>query len=145
MIKLLNRFSMKFYPRLNIWKSSTGALTYNPETKEAYSYRWYCLAKKYNKRGMVLNTYSYSVSTARHVRNMRQFFIENGIKYTEIEAPRGLQDLEAACMGYQHDIYALQAAIEKKGSRKATNEERKEEIKRLIKKIQFIYSLEGAK
>ena len=55
----------KYYPRLKIYKNSTGTFTYNPETGEAHSYTWWKFAMVY-KGVRIFNGYRYSPSTGRH-------------------------------------------------------------------------------
>lgn len=81
--------------RSGIFSNSTGSLTWDPIAQEARSYRWYVLAKRINGV-LYLNTYGYSVTTSKHVSIMRRHFERAGIEYRDIEAPRGLQDLETA-------------------------------------------------
>lgn len=86
---------LKWRPRKGVYTSASGNLVYNPSAKVAHSYDWYVPAKEINGV-MVLNTYRYSVTTAKHVYKMIQLFEERGVNYITLEAPRGLQDLDCA-------------------------------------------------
>lgn len=97
--------ALKFYPRLGIFKTPSDHLTFDPLTLEARSYRWYSIARKL-KGKLVLNDYAYSVTTRKHTGILQQLFRELGLSYVSIEAPQGLQNLDAACA---HSALAWQA------------------------------------
>lgn len=59
----------KFYTRLGIYKNNGGTYTFNPKTKEAYSYRHWPLLKEFNG-WLVVNCRGYSVTTTRHVSHL---------------------------------------------------------------------------
>ncbi len=71
----------------------TVSVSFDFETGEAYSFEWYRLGGVV-KGKYILNSYRYSHSTSDHVRSLRKTLKLLGIKYTELEAPRGLQRLE---------------------------------------------------
>jgi hypothetical protein len=54
---------MKWYKRLKVFKASN--VSYNPETKEAYSYGWWKFVTKVNGK-VVFNRHHYSSSTCKH-------------------------------------------------------------------------------
>lgn len=81
--------------RLKIFKRTN--LTWDPQTGIGYSYHWYEIAKVI-KGQLVLNTYRYSVSTAKHVRLLRNLFDFLELSYVEIDAPSGLQNLNNAAI-----------------------------------------------
>jgi hypothetical protein len=68
--------TLKWRPRLKIWKS--GALLWDPEREEAWSYNW-CFAKRINGK-MVFNEYRYSNTTTRHQSEIHSFFRSHKIK-----------------------------------------------------------------
>lgn len=131
---------MKYYPKLNLYKASN--LSYNPETEEAYSYKWYCLARRYGDL-MVVNRYNYSSTTIKHLYKIRKLFDSLDIQYIEIEAPHGLKDLVMAEKHYLGKIDYLEKKIANPRSRKSTNEERELEIANLLGQIDFIQELRG--
>jgi hypothetical protein len=88
---------MKYYSRLNQYKASN--LIYDCESDSAWSYDWYCLAKRFNGV-MIVNNYSYSPTTVKHYYKIRKLSNEMGIEYKTIEAPRGLQNLASAMAHY---------------------------------------------
>lgn len=67
----------------------------DPETGLAHSYEWYELGKIINGT-YVVNSYSYSSSTRGHYYNLCNTLKLLGVKFIELEAPKGLQDLEAS-------------------------------------------------
>jgi len=83
---------MKLFTRLGIYKNSSGTLTFNPETKEAFSYEWYQLVGEF-KGKVFLNKFRYSRTTGKHVQEIRSLLKELGISFIAIEASHGLQAL----------------------------------------------------
>lgn len=84
---------------------------WDPTTGYGHSYRWYTLAKVIRGQ-QVLNTYAYSQQTSGHVGKLRRLFDLLGVKYLEIDAPQGLQDLSRA-MGYAIESLAEERVAEK--------------------------------
>lgn len=91
----------------NTFENYKASCTFHPATLNGYSYGWYLLTAKI-KGLVVLNSYAYSNQTAKHVSKMRNLFSILGIRYVEIHAPRGLQDLNAAL---EHHVYQLAKAM----------------------------------
>jgi hypothetical protein len=85
--------ALKYMTRLKLFKGCNGKLDFDPVTGLGHSYTWYEIAKVINGK-LVLNTYRYSVTTSGHVGTLRSLFRQVGLKYIEVEAPRGLQDLD---------------------------------------------------
>lgn len=133
---------MKFYPRLNMYKAAN--VTFNPDTLEAYSYRWWRFVEVVNGK-VVFNNYRYSVSTARHQSKVRSLLSQLGITIdVTIECPEGLQSayaIESAISLYQARIDTLTAEMNKLSTRKAKNAERATDIKALKAQIKLIQSL----
>lgn len=94
--------SLKYRPRLKYFKNGEKS-GFDPMTGLGHSYDWYDLTRVF-KGKLVLNTYRYSMQTCRHISDMRGLFEEMGLKYIEVEAPRGLQNLDAA---YTHLVNEL--------------------------------------
>lgn len=135
---------LKFYPRLNLYKSSTGSLVYNPVTRIATSYRWYEIFKVIN--GIkCLNVHSYSTTTAKHVSKLRCFLNPWRNDTFYFEAPRGLQDLNYAIEYYNRKIVTLKNKMMMPRTHKAKNEERSIEIENHQETIKRIESLMGKK
>lgn len=113
---------MKYYKTLNLYKASN--VTFDPSKCKAVSYGWWEFVSDIGGV-IVFNNYHYSISTQRHQRKVRGVMRELGIVAgITIESPGGLQDLESARKYYMFLITELEAAITRKGSRKAKNEER---------------------
>lgn len=84
---------MKYMKRAGIYKASN--LDFNPKTGLGHSYDWYEITKTIQGK-LVLNTYPYSVTTRKHVRKLEELIEQLYISVTRIEAPEGLQNLQAA-------------------------------------------------
>ena len=119
------RHTLKYFPRLGIYKSSN--VTFDPVTCQGYSYKWYRLVDKIGNT-VVLNTYSYSNTTIRHIYKVRRVLEDLRIQYVEIEAPAGLQNLEDALEYYKVLNKSLLEAINNPRSNRAANNERVHEI-----------------
>ena len=96
--------SLNWGPKRGTFKSTSGQLEFNPNTGIATSYQWYQIAAVL-KGKLVLNTYRYSVTTSKHVGELRSLFRALNLKYVSIEAPNGLQNLDIAT-GTQVELYA---------------------------------------
>ena len=148
------RTSLKYYPRLKVWKNTTGSVTFDPETFEAHSYTWWKFVCKIGDY-IVLNTYSYSVSTSAHQAEVFSllenkynincyYYCEDEPKnpnVIQIEAPDGLGKLHAAIRHYTGMIKELLKAINTPRSHKKKNEERRALIEEYKKKISIIECL----
>lgn len=126
---------MKYYSRLKQYKASN--LTFDPAIGEGRSYEWYAIARKFNGV-LVLNTYRYSNTTARHVNKLRKLFRSVGLEWMEIDAPRGLQNLSAARELAVSRIQNLTAEINKPRSRPEKNAERFRAVAGLKEKLALI-------
>ena len=133
---------MKYFSRYNLYKASN--LTFNPDTCRGYSYDWYRLVDKIGDK-VVLNTYSYSNTTIKHIHKTRKLLGELGIKIDLcIEAPEGLQDLNRAIECHTSHVRALEKAMV--NGRKAKNEERAKEIEKhlaIISEINQLIQVKG--
>jgi hypothetical protein len=117
-------------------------VSFSPETQEAYSYGWWRFVERIGPY-LVFNSYRYSVTTAKHQREVQWLLEDLGLSMDlYIEAPTGLQDLESALSHYASRIFVLQELISRKGSRKAKNADRLKEITTLQIKIATIQMLQ---
>lgn len=89
------KFIVDWKPRKGIFSTSSGHLTFNPETFDGYSYNWYKICSKINGI-FILNSYQYSVTTGGHASDLASLFNTLKVSFTCLEAPRGLQDLESS-------------------------------------------------
>lgn len=110
-------FPVKYFSRLHEFKGSN--FGFDPMTGDGHSYRWYALTKVI-KGNLVLNAYGYSNQTCNHRNELSSLFRKLGIKYLELEAPRGLQNLDSAMvyctMEEAREIVRTKYARDKKGS-----------------------------
>lgn len=97
-------FRIPYGPKRGTFKRPN--LEFDPSTGVATSYNWYNIAQIIKGR-LVLNTYRYSVTTAKHISELGRLFDQLKLTYIEIEAPRGLQDLNTAL----HHTYCQWAAL----------------------------------
>lgn len=67
---------MKYFKRLKIYKAS--AVTFNPQTMEAYSYSWWKFVAIVEGK-VIFNDYYYSPSTRKHQSKVRSLLQELGI------------------------------------------------------------------
>ncbi len=130
---------MKHLKKSNTYTNSTKTLTFNMDTMTGHSYSWYVIAKRINGI-MVLNNYSYSATTIKHVWELRKLFNALCIDYVEIEAPKGLQDLESSKALYENRINSLIAETKKPKTRKSTNLERLRRAGLLATKLKQVMS-----
>lgn len=106
---------MKHFKRSNIYKASN--VTFNPETFEAYSYRWWLFVKRI-KGKTIFNSYRYSVSTSQHQSKVRSLMSQLGIKIDRfVQVREGLN--------YISTIKELNQKESETLERIAANEERK--------------------
>ena len=132
---------MKHFKRANIYKNSTGTVTFDPTKFEAYSYKWWRFVERIGSL-VVFNSYSYSNTTSGHQAKMRDLLNKLDIDVdVYVEAPKGLQDLKSAIKLYNYRIETLKAAIAKPRSRKATNIDRMAYIASYSLKIAQVQTL----
>lgn len=130
---------MKYSKKRQQFEASN--LTYNPLTKKSYSYRWYLLTDRIGQY-IVLNNYSYSPTTARHVSKVRGQIEKTFTKIdVNIECPKGLQDLDSGIQLYNDRITNLIAKVNSKGTKKEKNNERLALIAFFQEKIELIEQL----
>lgn len=72
--------SLKHFPKLNLYKNSTGTVKFNSQTLIATSYDHWTFVKPSGKKNTVIfNTYRYSVTTSSHQRVVRRLLEELNI------------------------------------------------------------------
>jgi hypothetical protein len=131
--------ALKPYKGLNVFKASNVA--FDPNTCVATSYRWWIFVSRIGGK-VVFNNYHYSMSTNKHQSKVDSLLSQLGIKIdVRFEAPKGLQDLQAAVTHYENKISSLIIAIQKPGTRAVKNRERASEIKSHLKTIKTIKAL----
>lgn len=133
---------MKYFKRLNLYKDYSGNNQYNPETETATSYGWWTYYK-FIGNTPVFNCYSYSVTTSRHQRALRDLLrIDSRDAVLWIEAPQGLQDLNSSITYYTGLIEQLNDKIDRPRSHNKKNIERRQEIEEYELKINQVKELQ---
>ncbi len=134
---------MKYYKTLKCYKASN--FYFSPETMHATSYRWYDLFKRINGQ-TVLNSYNYSPSTCKHISKMRKLANDLNIKIDlEIQAPRGLQNLDSAISLYESEIQDAKEHLLKPRIRQTTKDRLAKEIVFFETKLKQVQKLKGIK
>lgn len=85
---------MKFYKKSELYGASN--VTFNPQTKEAFSYGWWGFVKVISGK-VIFNNYNYSNTTCKHQSKVRTLMRELGVKI----------DREVQCKGGIHNIDSL--------------------------------------
>lgn len=128
---------IKYFTKLEVYKASN--LSYCARTEIALSYEWYVLAKRINGQ-MVLNNYYYSPTTNRHYHKIRYLFDALGIDYITIQAPKGLQNKEAAIQYHTYLINDLKIQMQRPRSKPEKNIIRQATINQLEADLSLIKS-----
>ncbi len=141
---------LKYYTKLKVWKGNYNPhkrihnVVFNPMDTTAYSYGWWRFLERINGK-LVFNSYSYSNSTNRHQSKVLNLLSHLGLNIDlYIEAPNGLQSLSSAIEHYNHEIKALEQAIDKPRSNNEKNVARMFEIEALQRKIEEVQGLISA-
>lgn len=141
---------MKYYKRLELFKASN--VTYNPLTKEAYSYNWWQFSRKVGNK-ILFNYTTYSNSTSKHQSKVMSqiratFDRDNTIVFTlrDTVNMKNLSDkelIERIISDYNKNIQDLLAHNAKPRVRQKTKEynlERIQDIKKDIAELTSFYS-----
>lgn len=124
------------YEKSNLW--------IDVEQMVGYSYNWYRILD--NIDGIVvLNIYSYSCTTARHIGEIAHVLRCLNQNYITIEAPHGLKNLGSSVALYKSRIEKLEADIAAPKSRRKTNLERVKAIAALRKYEELALKLKSAR
>lgn len=70
---------LTYKKKTNMYTNSTGSLTFNPATKEAFSYKWWKFVAVVEGK-VIFNNYPYSMSTSRHQRTIQNLLSQLNIK-----------------------------------------------------------------
>jgi hypothetical protein len=127
---------MKYYPRLKMFKNSSGTNTFDGH--EARSYDWYVYAYVINGKVWKVEK-AYSSTTAGH---MADFATLAGYDAIRIMAPRGLNNLDDARLAISREIAELREQLLNKRNR--NKEARQDRIDALEKMLLNIVELENA-
>ena len=130
---------MKFYSRLGIYKASN--VVFDAKSLDSYSYSWWKITRKIGPY-IVFNDYNYSKSTRRHQSKIRSLMCKLGIEVSaDVQAPQGLQNLDAARQYYIIEISNIEAEIAKPRSQKLKNEWRRSMITQRKLELAFVTKL----
>lgn len=119
---------LTYKKREGIYANSTRSLTFNPETLEAFSYKWWRFVAKIEGK-VIFNNYSYSISTTKHQHKIRSLLYELGIKIDLfLPLPEGINSSSLAeliltaeehlCDKYLHDQIKKQERYQRAKKRK---------------------------
>ena len=134
---------MKFIKTQNTWKASN--FSFNMTTMEAFSYGWWLFVCKDENGRIIFNNTNYSSSTNRHQSKARGILssIDLILRYTKAS----LDNLENAYAleieNAMYEIKELNKQIEKKGSKKAKNAKRMEQIETIKAHINKVKLFSG--
>ncbi len=130
---------VRFFSREAVFKSSN--FFFDPKTLYATSYGWYPLLKVI-KGKLVLNNYYYSRSTIKHVIRLYRILDLLGIKIDYvIQAPQGLDDLDASVRHYERLIASVRQQLCNPRSKKALREVRLARLVELKKTLVVVKRL----
>lgn len=129
---------LKFKKRSGIYSNSTGTNTFNPETIEAYSYRWWKYVSKIGKL-VVFNDYNYSESTNGHQSKTRDLMRQLGVKIDLVVYSRiGLQKTEfknEVMLDQYNKLFLAEYRLSKKGLTKKAIKKLKDIVKQSNKNL----------
>jgi hypothetical protein len=133
---------MQFKPRLKIYKGSNGKNTFNPDTFEAHSYKWWMYVCKI-KGVIVFNDHSYSVTTNGHqweMKSLLKSLFPNEMKNVVFVNQR--QSLSSGIfLDHHYNLLALNEVRLKAAKRDDQKEELKESIEHCKKMIATLKKL----
>lgn len=131
--------AMKLSKRTGTYSASN--VTFDPINMTATSFEWWYFVMRIGGK-VVFNNYCYSSYTSRHQSKVRSLMASLGIKIDlEIEAPKGLQNLEAALSYHESKIQGLVAEIQKPRTRPEKNRQRAEQVRELQARVESLRKL----
>ena len=126
---------MKYRRGIDAYTNATKTNYCSLTDKCAVSYDWWIYLQLIGDR-LVFNSYSYSLTTARHQSSTLQLLRDRNIKIDVfVECPKGLQDLESGIKLHTSGIAKLRESIQAPRSRELKNRERAQDISNLHLKI----------
>ena len=132
---------MKFFKKRNSYENSSKTLKLHMNDLYGTSYDWYSIVKTVN--GVTyLNTYPYSITTSKHIRQIRSLLYKLNIPFVEIQAPRGLDEIDSIKEFYKTKIMSLVYKVLSTRTRYTTKERIKGEINKLMVEQNEIKNLE---
>lgn len=142
-----NSTNLKYRKRDNVYKNSTGTNMFYVDDMKATSYGWWCYFIEYNGK-TYFNDYPYSPTTSNHQWQLKDVLGQLNIKIDHYINQRdslidSLGNLYIDLEQFYEEMYQLEIEINRKGSKKSTNEWRKDRIKELIETIKQMRKLGG--
>lgn len=129
---------MKFYPKLKIFKNSTGRNTF--DGKVARSYDWYVYAVVLSNDTVVMVEKSYGSTTSKHMNEFHSL-IGYDRKFLRVLAPRGLNNFRDAAASIKSEIEEIQEQLLSKRIKKI--QERHDRIAELQKQLETLAMIQA--
>jgi hypothetical protein len=125
---------LPYRPRLKIYKNSTGNVTFDPKTMEAYSYNWIFVKKIKGK--VVFNDYNYSPTTSGHQIAVKAVLRELKIKFISVHTEADLNEFKTEALpSLYEEIFKKEAKLKYARLGKLNRDWYPERIKNLKKTI----------
>lgn len=136
------RCSLEKKKKTGLYSNSTGSCTFDPVTREAYSFRWWRFVDRI-KGKTVFNGYSYSNSTSEHQSSTLSLLRQLGIEIdVYVDVANGLQDLEHGALPPVYKALALaEFTLSRKGLTAKTKDKATARVAELKNKIKVLRSL----
>ncbi len=134
--------SLKWRPRLQLYKGANNY--FNPTTKEAYSYDWWCYVREIRGK-LVFNDHNYSMTTCGHQSRMKSLLEELGLKidvYVDMRASLDADNFKKYALVSPYQALLLAGIrAKRKGARPDTIRECKAQVVRLRGEIKTLRKL----
>ena len=129
--ELAKSVSCRYVKRDNSFKSSN--FTFNLDTLEAVSYGWWTFSMKLSEDKVLFNRTCYSSTTVKHQQKASLILSALNIsRFTLFDTRINMTNISISIgdniKGLSNQCKTLQTLIDKKGSHRSTNEDRKELI-----------------
>lgn len=129
-----SKMVLNFKKRNNMYSNTTGSLTFNLETCEAHSYRWWKFVAKVEGL-VVFNSYNYSNSTSKHQSKIRSLLDQLNIKIDLfVQIPKGINSSSLQDLLLTQDEYLSEKFLRDEEKKITRNERAKQ--RRFKKKLE---------
>lgn len=129
-----SKMVLNFKKRTNMYSNTTGSLTFNLETCEAHSYRWWKFVAKVEGL-VVFNSYNYSNSTSKHQSKIRSLLDQLNIKIDLfVQIPKGINSSSLQDLLLTQDEYLSEKFLRDEEKKITRNERAKQ--RRFKKKLE---------
>ncbi len=114
--------ALRFMKRAGIYQRANYNITFNPNTLDAISYKWWRFVARVEGK-VIFNTYRYSVSTSKQQREVRALMQELGIRIDMfLTLPRGIRhDQSLAELIVECEEHLCDAFLEEEMKKEARN------------------------